>query len=62
MSKVILNTEAIKNLEQILGEIPFKWSAPIMNILNQNFVAETTEETKPIGGGGGGPVKPPKNE
>ena len=22
----------------------------------------TTENTKPIGGGGGGPVKPPKNE
>lgn len=54
MGKVILNTEAIKQLESILAEAPFKWSAPIMNILNQNYVQETTEsDPQPIGGGGG---------
>lgn len=62
MGKVILNQEQLKQLEILLGEIPFKWSSPIINILNQNFVQETTENPKPIGGGGGGSAKPPKNE
>lgn len=62
MGKVILNEEAIKQLESILAEAPFKWASPIINILNQNFVQETTEDPKPIGGGGGGSAKPPKDE
>lgn len=55
MPKVILNEEAIKQLEAILGETPFKHAAPIMQILNQNYVADSD----PIGGGGSGP-QPPK--
>jgi len=59
MRKVILDEEKIKQLESILGEIPFKWSSPIMQILGQGLTTEETA-TKPIGGGAssGGPRKP----
>lgn len=61
MGKVILNDQEIKQLEAILGEIQFKHAAPIMNILNQNFIQEETDP-KPIGGGGGSPLPPKPND
>ncbi len=61
MGKVILNDQAIKQIESLLGEVPLKWAAPIMNILNQNFVAEETDP-KPIGGSGSAGGPKPGNE
>ena len=61
MRHIKLNEEAIKQLENLLGEIPMKWASPIMNILAQGIEQESTEPAPPIGGGGGS-AKPPKSE
>jgi hypothetical protein len=61
MRQIKLNEEAIKQLENLLGEIPMKWASPIMNILSQGIEQQSTEPVPPIGGGGGS-AKPPKSE
>jgi len=59
MRHIKLNEEAIKQLENLLGEIPMKWASPIMNILSQGIEQQSTDPAPPIGGGGGS-AKPPK--
>jgi hypothetical protein len=61
MRHIKLNEEAIKQLENLLGEIPMKWASPIMNILAQGIEQASTDPVPPIGGGGGS-AKPPKSE
>ena len=62
MRRVILNEEAIKEIETFLGEVPMKFASPILQFLIKNLEPElvaTTQDPKPIGGGGGGaPIKP----
>jgi hypothetical protein len=61
MRHIKLNEEAIKQLENLLGEIPMKWASPIMNILAGGIEQASTDPAPPIGGGGGS-AKPPKSE
>ena len=60
MRHIKLNEEAIKQLENLLGEIPMKWASPIMNILAQGIEQASTEPAPPIGGGGGTALPPKK--
>jgi hypothetical protein len=60
MRHIKLNEEAIKQLENLLGEIPMKWASPIMNILIQGIEQQSTDPAPPIGGGGGTALPPRK--
>lgn len=59
MRSIKLNEEKIQTLENLLGEIPVKWASPIMQVLATS-IEQPENDPKPIGGGGGGSPKKPK--
>ena len=40
MKKVVLNEEQLKQLENYLIELPYKFAEPILQLLSQNVVEE----------------------
>lgn len=44
MKKVVLNEEQLKQLENYLIELPFKFAQPILQLLSQNVVEEEIKE------------------
>ena len=41
MREIILTEELIKELDNILGEIPMKWAAPILQVLEKGLKQKT---------------------
>ena len=44
MKKVVLNEEQLKQLENYLIELPFKFAQPILQLLSQNVVEEEIKQ------------------
>ena len=44
MKKVVLNEEQLKQLENYLIELPFKFAQPILQLLSQNVVEEEVKQ------------------
>ena len=46
MREVVLNEDQIKNLEQLLGEVPNKWAMPIIQVLQQGLKSTENAATE----------------
>lgn len=63
MANILLNEKAQGQIQEIFNELPISALSKVqklISIMNENVVTE--EDPKPIGGGGGSPIKPPKSE
>lgn len=61
MKEVRLNPQKRQEFTNWLMELPAKYANPILQFLQENEVqTEESNGPKPIGGGGGGVVKPKK--
>ena len=49
MRQIILNEEQIQKLENFLGEVPFKFAQPILNMLGDGIQPEKKEDEKDKG-------------
>jgi hypothetical protein len=47
MGSLLLNEQQLKDMDTLLGEIPYKFAAPIVFYLKQKFAEQNKQEATP---------------
>lgn len=60
MRQIVLDEQAIRAIEGIIQDMPWRMAKPLSDVLNSGLVQTQEDPTPPVGGGGGGAPRPPK--